>query len=162
MTVQAIERALWHALCSAVQRYSLDKYRRNVRGITIHLEDGSEHVEPFPLGGLECAEDRPRDPRWAMGPKPLRAADFSWIYAPGIGKISFEGDTMRRAVACMWAAWERNEPEVHQAEILREAGSDSTRMDHLFGRHRAWDALIVKGEGRGTYKLDLPPYEPEE
>lgn len=62
--------------------------------------------------------------------------------------------TQAAVVRTLWEAWEDGVPELGIATILEAAGSESDRLPPLFHGHAAWGSMIVKGDGKGTYRLD--------
>lgn len=46
-----------------------------------------------------------------------------------------------------------NGAEVSEAELLKAAGSDCSRLRDLFKRHPAWGTLIVPGDEPKTFRL---------
>lgn len=61
-------------------------------------------------------------------------------------------------VALLWEAHRRRTPALGQDYLLTEIDSRCKRLVDLFRREpgsRAWGRLIVPGETRGTYRLNL-------
>lgn len=59
-------------------------------------------------------------------------------------------------VGVLWAAWEHDVPDVGDATLLMEAGSDSKRLVDLFKGHPAWATVIVEGKTKGSRRLVRP------
>ena len=54
-------------------------------------------------------------------------------------------------------AYLRGTPELRGDFLLEEAESKSSKMSDVFKRSPAWKTLIVQGERKGAYRLDLSP-----
>lgn len=96
-------------------------------------------------------------PPVAAGPPPRKAAythstDFRSVHWFG-ADYSFT-PTQAAVVRTLWEAWEDGVPELGIATILEAAGSESGRLPPLFQGHPAWGVMIVRGEGKGTYRLE--------
>ncbi len=68
--------------------------------------------------------------------------------------------TQAAIVRVLWHAREAGTPDVSETALLEEADSNSERLRDVFRRSPAWRSLVVRGEGRGTYRLALPQPEP--
>jgi len=93
----------------------------------------------------------------AAGPPPRKASythsiDFRAVYWFGVD-YSF-APTQAAVVRALWEAWEDGTAELGAATILEAAGSTCDRLPPLFQGHPAWGVMIVRGEGKGTYRLD--------
>jgi hypothetical protein len=87
---------------------------------------------------------------------PTHSSDYRVIDWPGLGRFvlsALQGKVVER----LWAAMEKGEPSVPQAELLRVAGSDGVRLADLFKRSSAWGVLVVSV---GTGQYSLPPLTP--
>jgi len=58
-------------------------------------------------------------------------------------------------VKMLWEAWENGTPEVGQAYLQTAIDSESA-LRHLFRNHPAWRTMIVPGNTKGTFRLQLP------
>jgi hypothetical protein len=59
-------------------------------------------------------------------------------------------------VRVLWEALANDTSEVHASTLLAQADSQlkEDRIDPLFFRHPAWKTMIVRGQRRGTCRLD--------
>ena len=65
--------------------------------------------------------------------------------------------TQAACVKALWQAWLDGTPEVSGQTILEAADSSSNRLSQVFGRNQpAWRTMIVRGEKKGTYRLNVP------
>jgi hypothetical protein len=64
--------------------------------------------------------------------------------------------TQAACVKVLWEAWINGTPDVGQETILDKAGSQCSRLDHLFRKsgkmHPAWSRLIIS-RSKGSYRL---------
>ena len=67
-------------------------------------------------------------------------------------------------VRVLWQALVNGTPEVRASTLLAEAESklQENRLDPLFFRHPAWKTMIVRGQRRGTYRLDPQAHREQE
>jgi hypothetical protein len=88
-----------------------------------------------------------------------QSGDF--VYSPDYRSVSFRGNTLSftsrqaQVVEMLHQALVRGAPELGQDYILEELDSPNSRLRDTFKNHPAWNLLIVKGKGRGTYRLNL-------
>ena len=61
-------------------------------------------------------------------------------------------------VAILWTAWEAGSPDVGQACLLEEAGSESGKLLDLFRGHPVIEDGVIARNGRAVWRL----WEPEE
>jgi len=59
------------------------------------------------------------------------------------------------AVEILWHHWQRGTPDVGEAHLLTEIDGGRRLVD-LFKRSPAWGSMIVRGERRGTRRLNVP------
>jgi len=73
------------------------------------------------------------------------------------GNIFSFSPKQAKIVEFLHDAWKEGNPEMGQARIIEKLGvSSNTRVIHYFkGPHLAWDTLIIKGERKGTRRLDI-------
>lgn len=158
----------WARLVATLQDYCQSRYGVGAVTLRIVLATGQEVQEPL-LSRQPCTppEGSPRAgvlDAWAQGPEPRHLPGFREVWWPGLGRFRL---TPKRAkvVERLWQAWEsaregEGSAEVGQAELLRAADSECTRLSNLFGSDAAWGTLVVEGEERGAYRLaELPGEE---
>ena len=69
--------------------------------------------------------------------------------------LSFTGQ-QAAVVKILWEAWRHETPDVGDATLLEESGSESKRLRDVFKNHSAWDTMIVPGETKGAHRLVEP------
>jgi len=99
----------------------------------------------------------PVPPAPVTGPPARKAAyshssDFRAVHWFGVD-YSF-APTQAAVVRALWEAWEDGTQELGVATLLESAGSTCDRLPPLFQGHPAWGVMIVRGEGKGTYRLE--------
>ncbi len=124
-------------------------------GVRVEIDVANGAV---PLPAIPSASADP----WASGPRPKRRENFHQVYWPGRGTFTLSR-LQARIVETLWDAQEQGRPSVSQAELLRNADSDCTRLRDLFRRSPAWGALVLQDPERpGYYRLpELPPPQAE-
>ncbi len=147
---------LWEGLIREIREYARRRYGGSrAIGVYIHLADGKSHYEPFP-DETPAPRDRARVPRWNSGPAPAHLSDFRQIYWPDVSPQTFTlSETQALVVKQLWDAWQRGEPEVAQADLLRRAGSESGKLADLFKGHAAWGTLVRWRGNTGLYRLPV-------
>jgi len=105
-------------------------------GLEVVLASGRRITHPFP---------RPR-------PSARRAG-------PGYRSVFWDGreftftKMQALAVGVLWAAWQGGTPDVPQAEVLRQIGSDQMYLRSVFAKNPAWGTLVVEGTAKGLVRL---------
>jgi hypothetical protein len=94
-------------------------------------------------------------PAAAVPSVPWHSDDWRRASWPDLGMFEFTA-MQGAALRVLWEARAAGRPCVNQLELLRAAGSDMTRLCHLFRGHPAWQQLILSGPG-GTYRLPPVP-----
>ena len=90
----------------------------------------------------------------ATPPNSRHSPDFCTVLWNG---VEYVFSPMQGAIVrVLWEALANDTPEVHASTLLALAESElqETRIDPLFFRHPAWKKMIVRGQRRGTYRLD--------
>ncbi|NLE38449.1 MAG: hypothetical protein GX621_10535 [Pirellulaceae bacterium] len=59
-------------------------------------------------------------------------------------------------VKLLWAAMDQGTPALAQRTILDGVEAQTDRLTHLFRKSEALGSMIVQGEGKGTYRLNVP------
>ena len=94
----------------------------------------------------------------AQAPR-LRAADFE--HSLDFSSVIFEGTKYslgpaeRAAFHILHKAWEEGTPEVGGDYVLAEIESNARSISELFRRSGIWKTVIVPGNRRGIYRLNL-------
>jgi len=91
------------------------------------------------------------------------AASKATVFAPSddYRSATFRGKsysfTSRQAqvVEMLHEAYLNGTPELGKDHILEKLGSPNSRLRDTFKKHPAWNSLIVSGEKRGAYRLNL-------
>lgn len=60
-----------------------------------------------------------------------------------------------KIIRVLWDHWKKKTPDVAQQTLLDNAESESLRVFDVFRRNEAWGTFIIKGERRGTLRLNL-------
>jgi hypothetical protein len=74
--------------------------------------------------------------------------------------VSWDGRTysltgMQAAVVrALWEAWQAGTPDVGQHTLLEAADSCADRLRDVFRHCQAWGVLVVRGESKGTFRLN--------
>jgi hypothetical protein len=79
--------------------------------------------------------------------------DFSSVNWKGI-HFSFSG-FQNEIMVLLYDAYKQKTPNLHQNYILSEVGSKSKRLVYIFKNHPAWGKLIIKGDKKGTFRLNI-------
>ena len=58
-------------------------------------------------------------------------------------------------IQILYEQWKKNTPGISGQYILLTIGYDSQRLSDLFKKHPAWGQLIISGNTRGTYRLNI-------
>ncbi len=58
-------------------------------------------------------------------------------------------------VQILYEQWKNKTPEISAEYILTTIGYYSQRLSDLFKKHSAWGKLIISGNTRGTYRLNI-------
>lgn len=163
-----------------VRCYALARWGVVPAYLKITLPDGREQVEIIPSVTMELpARQTPTEPAVVPAvvpatpppapatqppehpaeppPKkhqgePWHNTDFSRLKWPGLPEMTF-GAKQAAIVSALWDAAEDDDTERDQAELLRLADSECTRLSDLFRGHPAWGVVIVRGTKRGSYRL---------
>lgn len=83
-------------------------------------------------------------------------------YGPGFRSVLWFGTKyaftsyQAACVKILWEAWENKTPDVGDATLLAESGSESKRLKDVFKDRPAWGTMIVSGETKGTHRLAKP------
>lgn len=81
------------------------------------------------------------------------SSDFRQIVWKG---VSYSLTAMQSGIVeLLFENYTNGTPEVGQTYLLEHAGSQSNRLEHLFGRSQLWGTLIVPGERQGTFQLKI-------
>lgn len=162
-------RDRWDELVRLVRAYAAERYGFVATGITIHGGPGPGHLEPFPPVPVQrllpLPEPPPEPPPGAeaggeAGGQPWHSAGFLAVEHEGV-RYTFTKQ-QARVIEVLWAAWEKGEPGVAEAELLKASGSSNgrERLYEVFrsrGTNPAWGVLVVRGEptpaGEPTYRL---------
>jgi hypothetical protein len=143
-------------IASLVHQYTFRRFGLPTASLTFNLPNGDRVTMQLPQPEIDDEPARPRAALagWASGPEPKHLSDFQKVYWPGLGEFRL---TAKQAASArlLWDAMEEGTHEVGQAELLRAADSDCTRLRDLFSRSPAWGTLIVQGATPGSYRL--PP-----
>ncbi len=91
----------------------------------------------------------------AKGKEPRHSIDFRSV--DWFGTLYHFTPAQAVVVKVLWEAWENGTPDVGGETLTDAAGSDKGRLVDLFkseGKpHKAWGAIIVSGETKGSYRL---------
>ena len=60
-----------------------------------------------------------------------------------------------RIVEKLWQAHTNKTPEVHQSTLLEKLEIYSTRLRDVFKNSEAFNSLVVRGEKRGTFRINV-------
>jgi hypothetical protein len=85
---------------------------------------------------------------------PTHSMDFRSVYWFG-RKYTFS-ENQAACVKVLWEHWEKGTPEFGGKTLLTVAESDGERIDLVFRGNPAWNTMIVKGETKGTRRLQEP------
>jgi len=66
------------------------------------------------------------------------------------------GTTQAKVIQRLWQAREDGKPWVYGKHILNDIAASSDRISNIFSRNKYW-RNIIKSDGAGKYKLNLPP-----
>jgi hypothetical protein len=86
-------------------------------------------------------------------PEWRHSEDFRTVYCQGLEHHLTLNQA--RVVERLWLAYENKTPEVHQSTLLEKLEIYSRRVRDVFKNSTALGTLIVKGEKRGTFRLNL-------
>ena len=102
--------------------------------------------------GIPLLESTPPD-----HPLPLTRHSFDFRSVHWYSKDYYFTVTQAACVEILWHAWEKGTPEVGQAAILEEVGSECKRLRDLFKGRPAWSKRIIAGHTSGAFRLADPP-----
>lgn len=105
--------------------------------VQILLASGSRIEHPFPRCGREAG----------------RKAGEGYRSVLWDGACYTFTATQARAVEALWNAAEEGTPEMHQSDVLDAANSDQLSLSMVFRGHPAWNVMIVRGTGKGMFRL---------
>lgn len=111
--------------------------------LRITFKSGRKLQHPFPPRGQQASRPQARY---------SHSADFRSVHWFGVD-YTFS-PTQAAVVRQLWEAWEDGTPELGAATLLEAAGSVCDRLPPLFQGNPAWGVMLVKGEGKGTYRLE--------
>ena len=125
---------------------------------------GGALVELLPKGLLELekiAQTAPQpDPPPISEPSP-EPQEFE--HSPDYRRVDWQGKKFRfspmqsRVVRLLHEEFKEGRDELGAAVLLDGSDSTGEYVRDIFRRHCAWGTLIIKGEGKGTHKLNLLP-----
>jgi len=64
--------------------------------------------------------------------------------------------TQAAIIKHLWEAWENGTPDIGQAALLEQVGSESNRLVDVFKGHKTYKQLIGPGKTKGSYQLIVP------
>lgn len=133
-----------HDLLARVREYCAQVCPEEVpQDFRIVFRSGRKLQHPFPP---------PNQQRKPRGSPYSHSADFRSVHWFGID-YTFS-PTQAAIVRQLWQAWEDGVPELGTATLLEGAGSECERIPPLFQGNPAWGVMIVRGEGKGTFRLE--------
>lgn len=92
---------------------------------------------------------------------PGGAADHDFRHSDDYASVSVHGrhfsftQPQAKAISILHEAYTKGLPDVQQRRILSELDSYAASLRDVFKRSGAWQTLVVAGERRGTYRLNL-------
>lgn len=88
-------------------------------------------------------------------PRPHHSPDFATVQWNG--ELHRLTPIQAELVRLLWDAWEAGTPEISQDYLLEQVGSKSNRLSDVFRQsgslHPCWESMIVKGHGKGTFRM---------
>lgn len=81
--------------------------------------------------------------------------------APGFRSVWWRGEQFTfgskqaQVVELLFEAHQRGTPDIGQDHILVEVESRAGRLRDLFKNHPAWNRLIIRGDGKGIFRLNI-------
>jgi 7-cyano-7-deazaguanine synthase in queuosine biosynthesis len=92
---------------------------------------------------------------------PAESPNGEFRAAPGFRSVWWRGEQFTfgskqaQAVELLFEAHQRGTPDIGQDHILVEVESKAGRLRDLFKNHPAWNRLIIRGEGKGIFRLNI-------
>jgi hypothetical protein len=136
--------ALLAELLDLARRWSMATHGVPPRKLTLRLHDGSKL--PLAVPSVPVLLPRTNGPRPDDDSPPWHSDDFRQVRWPLVGEFNF---TYKQAAVIreLWRAAESGRKQATEAELLRAAESDGSRVRDLFRHHPAWGTLVVRVEG---------------
>jgi len=113
------------------------------------------------LGSEIAAGDLPTTSLVGLAVSPAESPNGDFRASPGFRSVRWRGQRytfssrQAQAVQILHEAHQSGTPDVGQDHILEEVESRGRRLRDLFKDHPAWKRLIVRGKGKGTFRLDI-------
>jgi hypothetical protein len=154
-----------HQLLDHVRAYVAEQLPGQVPAVVrIDLTNGGHLVHALPLvvPAARPALLLPDAPPGAQDPLPSRrhSVDFRSVVWDGTD-YTFSPN-QAAVIGQLWQAWEKGVPDLSQACLLEgtdEGNVNAERLRDVFRRsgiqHPAWGALIVRGNGKGIFRLNV-------
>ena len=112
-------------------------------------------------GAMAAAGELPQDGLLTLAISRVVVPSGNFLHSPDFRSVVWKGDLMHfspgqaAAIEVLFDAYNSGSPEVGQGHVLESTGSEAHRLRDLFKRSPAWETLIVRGEGKGTFRLAL-------
>lgn len=108
-----------------------------------------------------AAGDLPPTSLVALAVSPAESPDGAFRASPDFRSVWWRGEQFTfsslqaQAVQILYSAHQSGTPELGQHHILVELDSRARRLRDLFKNHPAWNRLIVRGKGKGIFRLNI-------
>jgi len=82
-------------------------------------------------------------------------------HSPDFHSVNYNSDLYNftsgqaACVKILYECWQNDTPEVGQAYLLEASGAESKKLSDIFKNHQAWGKLIIRGERKGNFRLDI-------
>ncbi len=129
---------LWSAILEGLE-WAGKRAKVEAASSTLSSADVVKTEEPLPLAEIETVFRHTDDFRWVS----LRGDEFT---------LSLN---QARVVEKLWEAQRKGIPALHQDSALEGLDIKSNRMRDVFKNSPAWNKLVVAGDGRGFFRLNL-------
>jgi hypothetical protein len=128
----------WHIVRPSLgAKYKLEWYFRDKR-----------------LLALQQQMQREISPGLSVFQAPTHSPDFRSVHWFGTD-YSFT-PIQAACVENLWQGWANSTPDISQAYLLGKIGTKAKRVDDLLKMNSAWRTMIVRGNTKGTLRLQIP------
>jgi hypothetical protein len=122
-----------------------------------------EYVKDSDSNAQSAQADISTEKALATVPDSTRKSDLApdFRYSDDFRTVTHNGreyhltTSQSRVVEKLWEAYKNKTPEVHQATLLEKLEIYSKRIRDVFKNSPALNCLIVRGETKGTFRLNL-------
>lgn len=126
------------------------------------IEEMEKVYIEYVAGEIKSAENNAIEEEIVADTETSSSDKSPFSHSPDYRSVSLRGKTFsltpRQAqiIEMLYNAHKKGTPELGQHYILEELESQASRLRDAFrSRPEAWDALIMKGKTKGTYRLNI-------